>query len=67
MKTEWLQEAIITYIKTHKHVDSPELVSHFQLRADIVLSALFQLYDDRVERYWNGKFYELRVLTDQKQ
>lgn len=64
MKDElwWQKEAILSYLKTHKKVDSPEVVSAMALRCDLTLIALKELEKEGiVERYWNGRYYQIEV------
>lgn len=64
MKNEQLlmKEAIINYLKTHKKVDSPEVVSAMALRCDLTLIALKELEAEGiVERCWNGRYYQIEV------
>ena len=57
MKNQWLKDAVMSYLESHKNVDSVELVSYFKLRADITLAAINDLEEEnKVEKYWNGRY-----------
>ena len=59
----WLKEAIISYIQTHKNVDSVELVSYMKLGCDVTLIALRECIEEgKIDRYWTGRYYILRVI-----
>jgi ribosomal protein S25 len=62
-KLWWVKSAIRSYLKTHERVDSHEIVSYMKVRCDITLTALRELIEGgKIERHWNGRYYELRLL-----
>ena len=43
----WLEDSIEEHIKNNPKKDSVDIVSHFKLRADITLSSLNELVNER--------------------
>ena len=59
----WLKNKILDYIRTHKGADRPQIVSYMNIRCDFTLTALNELEEDgRLERYWNDRYYEVRLI-----
>lgn len=54
---DYLKQPIIDYIKNNsdRHLDSVDICSHFQLRVDITMSAIYDLVQDGyITRHTSG-------------
>ena len=59
---EWRKEAILSYMRKHERVDWADIIIYMKLRIDITATALHELEEEgRIERYWNGSYYEVRL------
>jgi hypothetical protein len=62
-KNERLERAIVDYVRREPGADSPQVASYMRLRVDLTLAAITSLTKKGIlARYWNGRYYELRVL-----
>ena len=60
MANEHLENAIIEYIANNPECDSVDIVSHFKLRNDIILTVVDKLIDKKIieRRHIFGSKYE---------
>ncbi len=57
-----LEEGIFEFIKKNGRVDSTDIVIHFKLRNDIILTALRNLREEgMIKRVGSGLLYEYEV------
>lgn len=57
-----LKDAIVNYLKKNVGKNSVDIAEYFELRADLVMSALGQLEsENRIYRAWSGSQYEYRL------
>lgn len=65
-RRQWLDDAVFDYIKNYPRADSVDIVLHFKLRADITMSSVAQLQEDkRISRQWFGFRYGY-IITDRR-
>ena len=61
-KLEWLKEAILSFMRKYERLDSIDIIGYMKIRVDITATALHELEEEgRIERYWNGGYYEVRL------
>lgn len=66
-RKEWLENAILDYLKNNPGVDSVDIVSHFKLRCDITLASVKQLeIDNKIiikQPGWANQYYTTRTTV----
>lgn len=63
--TEKLKNEIFNFIVVNRKTESFNIVTYFNLRLDIVLTALKELEEEgRVKRFWSGCGYLYEVKND---
>ena len=61
-RREWLEDAIEEYVRENDNKDSVDIVSHFKLRADVIMESLHILIEQkRVKRltFFNKSVYKI--------